>query len=255
MKKLRLFQVLLLCCIFASCNDEIQNEVNVPELSLIEEIRNIKHLSTPPPDDKPHTIIEFHRGEYQYETQKFYNTEGFENLDISLNTLNNDTLSITLYEYDQKTLISKKFYLWNDLLSPSETYNYFYNQEGGISQILRNDKNFERYHYLKGKIERINLGADESFFYEFTYADDKIIRQVYRTITDIEYPIMDWKYVYDETGNLISKDLIRNEEISNPMFTFEYDSRNRLIESKEYDLFFDPYLMVRKVYEYTQSTH
>lgn len=223
----------------ASCTSTISENDDIEQFdNLGFKLRNFVNQIAPSPVDKPTKITEYQKGRYLYDVYKYYNLEGNDLLDVTMDSFSKDTSHITTYDYEEGVLKRKIEYTISSLVEESQTFEYIYTSSQKLNQIKRNGENFEQYTYNQdGMVERITLGGnlDKADFYQFSYnPEGRIKTQIWRSRIEDDSPIRYWNYLYDDNGILLAKQV--PDKATNDfkdMFVYKYDNNDRLIEIEE----------------------
>lgn len=166
----------------------------------------------------------------------YYNQKGQSLFDVGFSS-EKDTTGYSIYRYGNDGKLQEKIeYNFRILDHPKQEFFYHYNDDGKLRQVTRDGVNFETYEYnAKGQVARIILGPlPRQEFYRFEYDSlGRISRQFYATLAMPEFPLRDWYYQYNETGQLTAKMLPITETEMGAMFEYRYDSEGRLSEEIE----------------------
>ena len=221
----------LACTSVVSENDQISNS-EVDLTSFLDRI-------AAPPIDKPIKESHFQFNNHLYDIHKFYDSFGYEILNIYTDISGLDTVGITTFEYSMDKLVKQTKYFLAENVDMTQHFDYLYDESQKLIQVKRDNSNFELYNYNSlNQVESIILGASLQLadVYEFTYdLKGKIDTQILRSLNGGETPLRYWVYFYDNEGKLISKKV--PEKPSNElreMFIYDYDEQDRLIEIEEF---------------------
>ncbi|PZX51345.1 hypothetical protein [Algoriphagus chordae] len=215
-------------------------------------------LKAVPSENKPNRVTHYQLESFINHNDIYYDSEENELLNVYLNE-SLDTTSIVLFVYSDGLLLEKNAYPKDDSgYELTETFKYHYNSDGSLHQITRNGGIHMLYNYNdEALVSEIifgpNTNLSEGYYFYYDEAG-RITRQIWGISDQLESPIRDWHYIYDESGKLISKSIpVSSHDNLEPMFVYSFDNQDRMTEELELypEYGFSPYF--KTIYSYSLS--